>query len=219
MPPIRIALVDDHKLFRKGLAALLQDDPDLEVLFDVASAEELFVLTESQCPDLVLLDIEMPGGMDGIEATEKLKKEYPAVRVIAITSHEEDRFISRLMELGASAYLLKNADMEEVETAIHSVMETGFYFSERVSKALLGALVVKGKVRTNFPMQEELTSREIDVLRLVCEEKNSNEIGELLHLSPRTVEGYRRNLLAKTGTRNLAGLVVFAIRQGYYELD
>ena len=133
--------------------------------------------------------------------------------------HEEDQFVTGLLEVGASAYLLKNADMDEVETAIFSVYESGFYFSERVSKAMLNALVNKQKIKPRFNSIEPLTDREVEVLKLVCEELSSEEIADKVHLSPRTVEGYRRNLLAKTGARNLAGLVVFAIKHGYFQVQ
>lgn len=218
MDSIKIALVDDHQLFRNGLAALLGDDPEMEVVFSVGSGIELFERLEEVQPDLVLMDLEMPG-MDGIQATERLRRERPDVKVIAMTMHEGEKYISRLMEVGASAYLLKNMDMGEVETAIRAVMETGFYFNDRVSKAMLGALMRKDKVKATFNGVEELTEREIEVLRLVCAEMSSEEIAEKIHLSPRTVEGYRRNLLGKTGARNLAGLVVYAIKHGYYQVD
>ena len=219
MSLIKIALVDDHKLFRMGIRALLEDDPKLEVLYDVGSAEAFFEkLAEAVRPDLVLMDLEMPG-MDGIEATEKLKAAYPDIRVIALTMHENDQFIARLMEVGASAYLLKSMDVEDVEQAIYGVMENGFYFSDRVSRAMLGALVRKDKLRPTFKTVESLTEREVEVLRLVCEELSSEEIADRIHLSPRTVEGYRRNLLSKTGAKNLAGLVVYAIKHEHYQFD
>ena len=188
------------------------------MVLEAGSGLELFERIGSATPDLVLMDLEMPG-MDGIEATEKLRAEYPQVKVIALTMHEEEQFISRLMEVGASAYLLKSGDMGEVEEAIRSVMSNGFYFNDRVSQAMLGALMRKNQIRPTFNEVDPLTEREEDVLKLLCEELSSEEIGERIHLSPRTVEGYRRNLLSKTGARNLAGLVIYAVKHGYYSMD
>ncbi|MCB9234621.1 MAG: response regulator transcription factor [Bacteroidia bacterium] len=215
MNPIRIALVDDHVLFRKGMAALLSEEGKVKVVFEAGSGLELLEKLVLDQPDLVLMDLEMPG-MDGLEATQKIKQLYPDLKVIVITMHESDRFISKLMEAGASAYLLKNSDMGEAVAAIESVMETGFYFSERVSQAMLAALVHKNRIQPTFSKVDPLTEREIEVLKRVCEEKNSEEIGEELFISPRTVEGYRRKLLEKTGAKNLAGLVVYAIKHGHY---
>ena len=218
MKKIRIALVDDHKLFRKGIAALIGDDEHLEVAFEAGSGLELFEKLVDDQPELVLMDLEMPG-MDGIEATQRLAREFPEIKVIVLTMHEEDHYISNLMEVGAAAYLLKSMDVDEVDIAIKSVMETGFYFSDRVSKALVGALTKKNRVRATFNQKELLSQREVEVLKLLCQELSSEEIGDRIHLSPRTVEGYRRNLLSKTGARNLAGLVVFAIKNNYYDVE
>lgn len=217
MKPIQIGLVDDHVLFRSGMAALIEDEEGLNISLQAGSGLELFEKLPHHPTDLVLMDLEMPG-MDGIEATEKLRSDYPDIKVIALTMHEDEKFIARLMEVGASAYLLKNSDMGEVEIAIKAVMETGFYFNDRVSQAMLGALMHKNKVKATFNGVDPLTEREIEVLKGVCEELSSEEIGERLFLSPRTVEGYRRKLLEKTGARNLAGLVVYAVKNGFYEI-
>lgn len=217
MNTIQIALVDDHALFRKGMAALLEDEESMQVIFEAESGEDLFEKLLHDKPQLILMDLEMPG-MDGIEATERISKEYPEIKVIALTMHEDAKFISRLMEVGASAYLLKNSDMGEVEIAIRAVMENGFYFNDRVSKAMVGALMQKNRVQPTFNALDPLTNREIEVLKLVCEELSSEEIADRIHLSPRTVEGYRRKLLEKTGARNLAGLVVYAVKHGFYEI-
>lgn len=217
LPIARIALVDDHVLFRKGMAALIEDDERAELVFEASDGNELLEKLKTDQPDIVILDLEMKG-MDGLEATRQVKKLYPHIKIIILTMHESDALISKLMEAGAGAYLLKSSDMGEAEKCVDSVYDTGYYFNERISKAMLGALVNKNQVKPTFNELDPLTEREIDVLKLVCEEHSSEEIADRIHLSPRTVEGYRRRLLEKTGAKNLAGLVIYAIQHGYFSV-
>ncbi len=208
---IRIALVDDHVLFRRGMMAMLGLNEELEVVFDCGNGAEALNILKEQPVDIVLMDLEMPG-LDGTAATQQITSAYPDVSVIVLSMHDDEQFIVHLMKAGAKGYLLKNAEPEEIIAAIQSVFETGFYFNDRVSRVMLSGLMEDTRMKPKFSGQEELSKREIEVLRLICEEKTTTEIGEALFISPRTVEGHRNNILLKTGARNTAGMVVYAIR-------
>lgn len=213
---IRISLVDDHKLFRSGIRALLSAYDNFEVVSESDNGKEFTETVEHMKPDVVLMDLEMPE-MDGMETTKYLKEHHPDVKVIVISMHNDEKFIVHLMEIGAHGYLLKNADPEDIVSAILSVHETGYHFTELVSRVLLHGLVKGEKVKPSFLPGNDLTTREIEVLKLICQENTAAEIGEKLFISPRTVEGHRNNLLIKTGARNIAGIVVFAMKNGFYE--
>ncbi|HEY0977654.1 MAG TPA: response regulator transcription factor [Flavobacteriales bacterium] len=212
---IRIALADDTNLFRKGMAMLLRELEGIEVALECANGKDLLKAITVVPVDIVLLDLEMPV-MDGIETMERMRTDHPEVKVLVLSMHGEEKFIVHLMELGANGYLLKTAEASEVENAIRSVAESGYYFSDMVSRVMLQGLVKKNKVRPYFNVVDPLSEREIEVLKLICAEKTTPEIAEQLFLSPRTVEGHRNNILLKTGARNVAGLVVFAMTNGIH---
>jgi DNA-binding NarL/FixJ family response regulator len=138
------------------------------------------------------------------------------VKVIVLSTHDDEKFIVHMMELGASGYVLKTAEPDEVENAIRSVMESGYYFSDMVSRVMLQGMVKKGKMVPKFNDIDPLTDREIEVLRAICQEMTTTEIAGKLFLSPRTVEFHRNNILLKTGAKNVAGLVVYAMTKGLY---
>ncbi|MCI5082834.1 MAG: response regulator transcription factor, partial [Saprospiraceae bacterium] len=169
--------------------------------------------------DVILMDLKMPV-MDGLEATEKVKASYPDIKIILLTTYNEERLINHMMKVGANGYLLKNEEPEILKAAIESVYEKEFYFSDYVSKALLKGMQQKQtEVRPwKGTDQTELTKREVEVLQLICQEYTSSEIADQLYISPRTVENHRKSLLSKTGVRNTAGLIIFAIRNQIVEL-
>ncbi len=212
---IRLALADDQVLFRRGLAMLLGDMPDVQVVFECANGEELLRHLKTEPVDIVLLDLEMPV-MDGMAAMKHIRKEHPEVKVIVLSMHEEEKFIVHLMELGANGYVVKTAEPDEIENAIRAVATSGYHFSELVGQVMLQGLVNKEKVRPTFSDTDPLTEREQEVLRLICQELTTTEIAGKLFLSPRTVEGHRNNILLKTGARNTAGIVVYALTKGLY---
>lgn len=212
---IRIALADDQVLFRRGMNLLLRDMTDVRVVFECASGRELLDGLKDQPVDIVLLDVEMPV-MGGMEAMMHLKRDHPAVRVMMLSTYSDDAHISEAMELGANAYMLKTAEPEEIEEAIRSVAESGYHFSDRVGKVMLHGLVVRKKITPIFPGTEPLSERELEVLRGICQELTTTEIAGQLFISPRTVEGHRNKMLLKTGARNTAGLVVFALTKGLF---
>ena len=212
---IRIALADDQILFRRGMALLLRDMPDIQVIFECSNGEELLAGLQAHEVDIVLLDLQMPV-MDGLEALRRMRQLHEDVKVIVLSGHEEQTFISQVMELGASGYMLKTAEPNEVGNAIGSVAENGFYFSDAVNKLMLPGLLKKQRVKPRFNDIDPLSEREIEVLRGICQEQTTMEIAGKLFVSPRTVEFHRNNILLKTGARNVAGLVVYALTKGLY---
>ena len=220
MEKISIALIDDQKLFRQGLASLINSMPGFELVVEADNGND-FLEKLSAMPDpphIALMDMEMPG-MDGIELNGILRKKYPAIKVIVLSVHSSERLIVRMIEAGASGYLIKNCDREELIKAINTVSTNGFYLNEQVLKAMqqtAGQRKTLIKKVNNIPV--DLSEREKEVLVLICKEYSNPQIAEQLFISVRTVDGHRNNLLAKTGCANTAGLVVFAIKNHIVDL-
>ncbi|RED18886.1 LuxR family two component transcriptional regulator [Flavobacterium cutihirudinis] len=211
-PAIKIALVDDEVLFRKGIAFLLQREDNIEILFEASDGEELISNLEKieVKPDIIIMDLKMPV-LNGVEATRIIRKSYPDIKIIALTSYDTKSFIANMIQVGAVAYLIKNTTPKDLIHTINEVAKKGFYYNENVLKIIQETIVSsknsKGQLETSF-----LSPREIEILQLICLQKTTTEIAEHLFLSPRTVEGHRNNLLLKTESRNIAGLVVYAIQ-------
>ena len=213
MSKITIALIDDHKIVRKGLAALLNEGDIVEILFEADSGEELLQKLPFQQPQVLLLDYSMPG-MDGAETLKRVRKDWPEIKVLMLSMHSDDTLILHLMELGANGYLLKETDPDEIETAIQSAHETGFYFNDNVSRIMLQKVVKGDNFKPKFKNHDQLSEREIEVLKLIAQEYTTTEIGEKLFISPRTVEGHRKKIQEKMGVRNTVGMVIYALRNG-----
>jgi len=211
MSTIKIAIADDYKIFRDGLIVGLSADENLEVMLEADNGEDLLKALESSKPDVILMDLKMPI-MDGMEATKEVRKRYPDIKILVVTMYEDDKFIIHMMENGANGYLLKNTEPDEIRKSIYSVHENGYYFNDVVNKALLKKLVLKNNLKPSFNQNVELTEREMEVLKLICEEKTAAEIAKEIFLSPRSVEGIRQRLIEKVGVRNTAGLVMFAVK-------
>jgi DNA-binding NarL/FixJ family response regulator len=211
MEKIKIAIADDYRIFRDGLKISLAADNDIEFLHEADNGEDLLTNIEKERPDVVLMDLKMPI-MDGMEATQIIRKKYSDIKILVVSMYDDDKFIIHLMEIGANGYLLKNAEPDEIRKAIYSVAKNGYYFNDLVNKALLKKLVLKNNIKPSFNENVELTERELEVLKLICEEKTAAEIAKVIFLSPRSVEGIRQRLIEKIGVRNTAGLVMFAAK-------
>jgi DNA-binding NarL/FixJ family response regulator len=204
-----VAIADDHSLFLDGLSSLLKEYENLEILFLASDGKDMMNKLKTQSPQVVLLDIRMPE-MDGIETLETIRKKHPDIKVIMLTQHSEEQMIYHLMEKGANGFLAKNTDIEIVVEAIHAVVEKGYYFNEKVSKALAkGASTRKMTLPFNACT---LSSREIEVVKLICKQMTVKEIAETLCLSPRTIDTYKENIIQKTGARNSVGVVFYAMQ-------
>ena len=218
MAHIKVAIADDHKIFRSGVINTLIPYDNISFIFEADDGLHLLQIMETQQPDVILMDLKMPN-MDGIEATIKVKEKFPDVKIIILTMYEDDNFIVHLVENGANAYLLKNADPEEIYEAICTTFEKGFYFNENVNLALLKKVLHKNKQQFKPTLKNEiqLNDREQEVLKLICNELTTQEISEQIFLSPRTVEGIRQKLLEKINVKNSVGLVLYAFRNGLIE--
>lgn len=213
MNPITIAIADDYKIYRDGLKLCLSSDPNLKVTMEADNGEELIEALQKEQPEIIIMDLNMPL-LDGMEATKQIRKKYENIKILVITMYDNDKFIINLMENGAHGYLLKNAEPKEIIKAIYALHENGYYFNDLVNKALLKKLVMKNNLKPSFNHNIELTEREQEVLKMICEEKTAVEIGKEIFLSPRSVEGIRTRLIEKVGVRNTAGLVMFAVKNG-----
>lgn len=213
MNTIRIALADDHLLFRKGLMAMLNTIDDFEIVGDAPNGKELINIMPDIMPDVVLLDLQMPV-MDGVQTAEVIHARFPNVKMLVVSMHEEDRFIIHLLEKGVHGYILKDSHPEEVENAIRRVLEDGFYYSDLVGKAMHRKVLTRPnqKLTTPFNSKIQISQREMEVLQFICEGFSTIEIGDKMFVSPRTVEGHRLRLLEKTETKNVAALVAYAFK-------
>ena len=210
----KMALADDHVLLRNGLANLLKD-LDYEVLFE-ADNGKMFMekLQPANPPDVVLMDINMPQ-MDGYETTLWLKEHYPDVKVLALSMYDDENAIIRMLKNGARGYILKDSDPSELRAAIQALLTKGFYHSELVTGRLIHAIHAMDQAgNASIKSVLGLNEREIEFLKLACTEMTYKEIAEQMHLSPRTIEGYRDALFEKLDLKSRVGLVVFAIRNG-----
>lgn len=210
---IKIVLADDEELFRVGMYHILSADEDIKIVFQAQNGKELidYLASVKDLPDLIIMDIKMPE-LNGVEATKAIVSMYPQISIIALTTYNTKPFIRNMIDVGASAYLVKNSPTAEVMQTIKQVYFNGFYYDNHVIEALKGVKNrIKIESKTVFD-EDFITQREKEILEQICLQKTSQEIAEKLFISKRTVEVHRKNLLDKTGVKNLAGLVIFAIK-------
>ena len=205
-------IADDHRVFREGIVSILENTGEIRVIAQAQDGKEVMEKLRKARPELILMDISM-GEAGGIETTRLVKEQYPEIKVLVLSMHSESSYIVRMLEAGASGYLLKDAGSAELINAIKAVAQGHTYFSSQVSATLVDQLV-KGKKPPERKAGVPLTRREIEVLRLIAEEYSNPEIADKLFISIRTVDTHRRNLLEKLGVKNTAGLVKYAIKHG-----
>tara|TARA_R110000787_G_scaffold200643_3_gene311602 strand:- start:98 stop:781 length:684 start_codon:yes stop_codon:yes gene_type:complete len=218
---IRIAIADDEELFRKGMKFLLEKTDGFEVLIEAENGQELIDLlkTSEKIPSIILMDLKMPV-LNGVETTKIIHKQFPNIKIIALTSYSGKSFIVNMIDVGASSYLTKNTSPKDVIYTIKEVHDKGFYYDEDVMKMIHENLLSSSGKRIKSDLDKNLLSkREIEVLELICSECTTSEIADKLFISPRTVDGHRNNLLLKTGTKNVAGLVIYGIQKKLVELS
>jgi DNA-binding NarL/FixJ family response regulator len=206
---IKVALVDDHQLFRSGINFIISDTEDIEIAFEASNGQEFLNFLENYTPDLVLMDINMPV-IDGVEATRRAMEKHPDLKVLVLSMFGEVDYYNTMIDLGVKGFILKDIDNDELLEAIRKVHRGGNYFSQELLLQLIKNKPEEGGV--------ELTRREKEVLELICLGFSNQEISEKLFISQRTVERHRSSLLFKTDSKNSVSLVVFAIKNGYVKI-
>lgn len=213
----RILIADDHMIVRQGLATLLAKEPDMEVVAEAENGREVVQLVKELQPDVVIMDVNMPD-LNGIEATRQVLAAFPHTKVIALSMHADRRFVVNMLKAGSSGYLLKDCAFEELAAAIRLVMANKTYLSPGVSNVVIQDIVqgMSGPRSSAFTM---LTPREREVLQLMAEGKPTGQIAEQLHISVKTVETHRQQIMHKLGIHSIAELTKYAIREGLTSLE
>jgi len=211
MIPVRVLLADDHALVRAGIRALLQDLEGVTVVAEAGNGADVLELARTHRPDVVLLDISMPG-LSGLDVSAQLEQELPEVRVVLLSMHANEEYVLQALRAGAVGYMLKDSATAELELALKAVMQGETYLSPRISKQVVEGYVQR--VGADQPASEKLTPRQREVLRLIAEGHSTKEIAHHLELSVKTVETHRAQLMERLQIRDIAGLVKYAIRNG-----
>lgn len=210
--PLRLILADDHTLVRAGIRALLEKLPRVTVLAEAGDGREVLELVPKLRPDVVVMDIAMPG-LNGLDAAEQLTAQFPAVRVVLLSMHQNEEYVRRALQAGVTGYLLKKAALTELETALLHVARGEVYLSREISERLSKTFRLDDFARPQTPL-EQLTGRQREILQLIAEGQNTKQIAERLRLSPKTVEYHRLKLMTVLNLRDIPGLVRFALRVG-----
>lgn len=204
-----VAIVDDHVLFRQGFGGLLKELTPHEIIFEAGNGKELLEKLETKQPDIIFLDVEMPV-IGGIDATILVREKYPDIRIIVISMHAEEELIHYLIEKGANGFLSKCSDIDMVINAINRVCEFGYYLDYQILTT--GIKLKPAEIKKQVFFKPDLSDRETEVVRLLCKQHTTREIAEILCISQRTVDTYREKIFSKTQSRNLAGVVFYALK-------
>jgi DNA-binding NarL/FixJ family response regulator len=208
---IKVSIADDHKIFRDGIKMALKDREYLKILWEAEDGRDLMHKLKLKQPDVLLMDIRMPE-IDGVNAIGILRKEYEQIKIIVLTMYDDQEMITKMMEMGANAYLTKTTDPDEIYQAILTCMNDDFYFNDLVNKAVLLKLQHKKTVKQFYPNPVKFSEKELKILKCIAEDKTTEEISKEVFLSPRTIETIRQNMKQKVGAKTIAGLVMYAMR-------
>jgi len=214
MNNLKVILVDDHQLFREGLKLLLGNFKYIVSIKEASNGQDFLELLKEDRPDIVFMDINMPG-VDGIEATRLALQSEPSLNIIGLSMYADEDYYTRMIDAGAKGFVLKNSSIHEVETAIKHIMNGNNYFSPEILTGLVRSI---NRKKTTVH-HDELSERELEVLYQICKGLSNQEIADKLHISKRTVDKHRENLLAKTNSKNTVGLVMFAIKNKIVGID
>lgn len=217
MAEIKLLLVDDHDIVRDGIKSLLEDEVGFVITAEASNGKEALEACREHSIDLVIMDINMPE-MDGIDATRQIQEQFPEIKVLALTMMDEDEHIRDMIEAGASGYILKSSGKEELVEAITTILDDRHYFSEDTARSVMMDLVKSSREKEDSD-PAQLTDREIEVLELIVKQNTNQQIADQLYISIRTVDAHRRNLLQKTGAKNTAGLVTYAIKHNIVDIE
>ena len=213
---LKFAIADDHKIFRDGIKMALNGKPHLKCLWEVQDGKELMHKLLVKQPDVLLLDIRMPE-LDGVNALPLIKRHHENIKIIVLSMYDDQEMVTKMMEMGANAYLTKTTDPDEIYQAMLTCMNEDFYFNELVNQAVLLRLNHKKTGRQFFPNLVKFNEKEMQILQLLADDKTTEEISKEVFLSPRTVETIRQNMKAKVGAKTIAGLIVYAMRNKLLE--
>jgi len=213
MAKIRILVADDHTVIRRGIVGLLNTQPDMEVIDEAGTGREAVAKTEATSPDVVLLDVAMPE-LNGLGATRTIKGQWPNVQVLILTMHDREDYLFEALRAGASGYVLKGADTEDLLTAVRSVARGEVYLYPQVARGLVSDYLRRVQSGEDVASFDGLTDREREILQLIAEGKTAAQIAEDLHISPHTVQSHRDNIMTKLDLHNRAALIRYAIRRG-----
>ena len=215
---IKIAIADDHKIFRDGIKMALSSKANLKMIWEAEDGKDLMHKINIKKPDVLLMDIRMPE-IDGINAIGMIRKEHEDVKIIVLTMYDDQQMISKMMEMGANAYLTKTTDPDEIYEAILTCMNDDFYFNQLVNNAVIGKLMQKKNVRHHYGNSVPITfsEKELKILQLLAEDKTTEEISKIIFLSPRTIETIRQNMKNKVGAKTIGGLLMYGMRNKMIE--
>jgi len=215
---IKIAIADDHKIFRDGIKMALSGKENLKMLWEAEDGKDMMHKIAIKKPDVLLMDIRMPE-IDGINGIEMIRKEFEDIKIIVLTMYDDHQMISKMMEMGANAYLTKTTDPDEIYQAILTCMNDDFYFNELVNKAVMGKLLQKKNVRQHYgtSIAIHFNEKEIKILQLLAEDKTTEEISKVIFLSPRTIETIRQNMKTKVNAKTIGGLLMYGMRNKLIE--
>jgi len=222
MNKLNLALVDDHEIFRKGLVLLLRSIENVGTISEASNGKEFLAMIDKQEFDVVFMDVKMPI-MNGIEATKLALEKNPSLKIIGLSMFGEEEYLESMIESGVEGFLLKKADLKEIEKAINLIAAGKNYFSEELVASLTKKFGNAGKNEKNEEFvansdTEKISKREVEILQLICKGFSNIEIAEKLFISPRTVDGHRANIISKTGVKNTANLVMYAIKNGLVKI-
>jgi DNA-binding NarL/FixJ family response regulator len=216
---IKILIADDHAVFRDGLITILNGDSTLEFAGAAENGIDLVALAKRVKPDIILTDIRMPG-LDGIDATKTIIKDQPAVGVIALSMFNEESLVVDMLNAGAMGYLLKSSEKSDILEAIHSVRKGTNFYCKKTSQQLVGLIRERGlQLTTLIQVNPLFNDKELEIIRLICSDFTSRDIGEHFNQSFRTIEGYRQKIMQKMKVNGTAGIVLFAIRNGIFRVE
>jgi two-component system, NarL family, response regulator NreC len=214
---IRVFLADDHQVFREGMRLLLEKVADIEILGEAENGADAIARVSQLMPDIVIMDITMPG-LNGLEATRQIKQMHPSVKVLILTMHETDQYLSEMLEVGASGYVVKTTTSSELISAIRAVYHGDIYLYPSIARMLVGDYLQRVKSGEEKTSYNGLTLREREILKYIAEDRQNREIGQMLNISVRTVQAHRAHLMEKLGAHDRTELVKYAIRKGIVSL-
>jgi len=217
MGKIKVLIADDHTILRQGIKALLDNQAEIEVIGEAKDGREALTLIERLLPDVILMDIAMPG-LNGLEATRRIKKKFPKIKVLVLTMYTNEEYVFQILNAGANGYLVKETAFQDLISAIRAVYRDEAFMSPSISKKVINRYTQRVR-ETNNTTGDILTTREREILQLIAEGSSSKKIAEALFISPKTVETHRTHIMDKLNIHNRTDLIKYAIRTGIVDID